>query len=124
MNECIVCTRIPAKLVFRYAHEIFKEESREKIHQLAVEAITIINDIDRKDRIFFCGKSYQRILSGLFYLLAKKHGIKKPMWQIAIAFPSAKSKSNRILEVTVRCSVHWWRDRHPEYFDFKLETGR
>lgn len=115
-NKCLVCNRIPAKIVFGYAHMIFNDLDRETIHQIASEAVKIINIVDQKDRIFFCGKSHARILSGLFYLLGIKYNCHVSQRAIANAIKSSKSLSGSIDTRTVVISYRDWLRWHPEFF--------
>ena len=93
-DSCLVCQRIPPKIVFYYAHRIFGKTilTRDVIHRLALEACTAINYADAKTHLFFCGRTQLGILSGLFYLLTKKFGYRLSMAEIADSLPSAHTK--------------------------------
>jgi hypothetical protein len=124
MRECIVCQRIPAKTVFKYTHKVFDEVSdKEKVHVIAREACEIINYADKKNRIFFCGKSAYSILSGLLYILSRKHEANINQRDVASKFPKRKSTykalyypTESLTEVTVRVNFHRWLKTFPELF--------
>lgn len=69
-NICIVCRRIPANHVLKHAHQVFYTKySQEERRKIGLEAIRLINAIDKNNRLFFCGKSERAILAGLFYIM-------------------------------------------------------
>ena len=123
---CLVCQRIPPKIVFFYAHSIFdKFCPRELIHQIAIQACDAINYADKKKRIFFCGKTQLGILSGLFYLLAVNSGrIRITQIDLAASLPYCYGKQNYrygpsnkpLTEVTLRNNYKQWLNYFPELF--------
>lgn len=88
MKDCVVCRRVPPKLVFDYAHKVFNTLQKDDVHKIAKEACEIINRVDKENRIFLCGKSYASILSGLFYILGLKSGNRVSQFKVAGCFPS------------------------------------
>ena len=53
MKDCVVCLRLHLKVVFEYAHMVFRNFSREDIHHLARDAYECINFVDEKSRAFW-----------------------------------------------------------------------
>ncbi|MCJ7761893.1 hypothetical protein MUP38_00370, partial [Candidatus Bathyarchaeota archaeon] len=77
-KNCVICKRIIASEVFRYGHLIFDSKgfSRASIHNLLVDALTLIRQADQIHREVFCGRSKRSLLGGLFYILSFKHKIR------------------------------------------------
>jgi len=138
-SKCLVCERIPPQDVFKFAHEIFSEEPRKEIHHLAVKAIKYINYVDKKNRIFFCGRSKYQLLASLFYLLnlerigrflqgacvsAPKH---YSMNMICWCFPSFSKSSptcEHITEAAMRNNKNRWLQSFPHLFPFNKYTAK
>jgi len=111
MNDCIVCQRIPPKIVFKFTHDILDNRvEKSMIHNISIEMIKCINYADQKNRIFFCGKQHKPILAGLLYLIGFKYG--KRITQRLISgqlewYPT---------ETTIRRSYMQWLQMFPELF--------
>jgi hypothetical protein len=131
VEPCVVCQRIPPKIVFHYAHRIFDKSTltRDEIHHLALEACATINYADGKSRMFFCGKTQIGILSGLFYLLAMNAGYHSTIEDLRKTLPRAHSKAKErwdnlfynvgpgpLNAVTVSQSYQSWLRTFPECF--------
>ncbi len=108
MKDCIVCERIPPKVVFLYAHRLFARFSREDIHRLAREACELISFVDGKRRVFFCGHSSFVVLAGLFYCLGRFRGCRVTQQQVAESFKSTREDSPHMPAVSVRRSAERW----------------
>jgi hypothetical protein len=78
--------------------------------------MTYINYADKKNRIFFCGRSQRSILGGLLYLLSFKHG--KRIVQILIAYTV-----NVNIQVLSQ-SVKRWQKFFPELFKDLYEQSK
>ena len=127
-NECVICKRIPAKIVFVYTHRIFDDAPPETIHAIAVKAYEIINAIDEKQRIFFCGRSQSSILSGLFYLLSFQYGKRKTISDISRKIVSYHrlfwhdKEAHITSEATVSKSYKRWLRLQPNFFPTEIHT--
>ncbi len=108
MKGCIVCERIPPKVVFLYAHRVFARFSREDVHRLARESCELISFVDRKRRVFFCGHPSNVVLAGLFYCLGRLRGCPVTQQQVAESFKSTREDSPHMPEVSVRKSAERW----------------
>ncbi len=108
MKGCIVCERIPPKVVFENAHRVFARFSREDIHRLAREACEFISFVDGKRRVFFCGHPSNVVLAGLFYCLGRLRGCPVTQQQVARAFKSTKEDSQHMPASSVRSSAERW----------------
>jgi hypothetical protein len=121
MKKCIVCNRVSPKTVFKYAHLCFDGKiDKNTIHKLALESCECINYVDTHDRIFFCGRTLSTILSGLFYILARKYNCRITMKDIRYVFPNSRQYSDNynsfMTEVTIQHSYRRWYQHFPELF--------
>jgi hypothetical protein len=108
-QRCVVCKRITPKQVFSAGHKIFDAKStKQVVHQICVDAVTLVNMADSQNRLFFCGKSQRGLLAGLFYLLSFKHNVRVTQLKIA--------DSVNLAAVTVRLSYQGWMCAFPEWF--------
>ena len=108
MKDCIVCERIPPKIVFEYAHRVFASFSREDIHRLAREACELVSFVDGKKRVFFCGHPSYVVLAGLFYCLGRFRGCRVTQQRVAEAFKSTRENSPHMPKLSVRRSAERW----------------
>lgn len=119
MNKCIVCNRIPPKEVFKVAHVLFKSEGKKIAHALALRACEIINEVDRKKRMFFCGRRQSVLLGGLLWLIAlndnKRITQRDAQYAIIDSAPTLKYGEG-LTEVSVRNSAKRWLSAFPEFF--------
>jgi hypothetical protein len=121
--KCIVCQRIPPKEVFRIAHLIFgSAKEKVSVWEIATSAIHIINELDVKDRMFFCGKSRRVLLASLFYLLGLEKGIHASQEYVAekcgCNVPSLRKTIGDRYADSER-DWHYeggWLGKHPEFF--------
>lgn len=77
-TDCIVCERIKPSFVFKGVHETVKvhnsiykgfQLNSQQTHDLAVKVCTIINEIDREQRILFCGRPKAPVVAALLYII-------------------------------------------------------
>jgi hypothetical protein len=116
-EKCVVCQRIPPKIVFSTAHKVFNGKTdKQTIHKIAVDACRIINFADNKDRFFFCGRAQATILGGLFYLLSREYKLKVPQKDIALKL--VPNKQGQTPGVSVAISYKRWYKDFPELFPY------
>ena len=116
-KECIVCQRIAPSIVFATGHKILDgKASKEKIHEICVEAIECINYADKKNRIFFCGLSSGTLLGGLFYLLIFKNNMRITQNEIAAAL-GKKHYSGGYNIAFIAAGYKRWYINFPELFE-------
>ena len=104
-----IAKRLSSYSVLSYASILWKE--RPLIAELvSTETLQIIQIVDKRKRMFFCGKSEKRLLSGIFYLLGIRNKAAKTQRQIALGFSTS--------DVTVRISYRDWVVNFPDLFPF------
>lgn len=137
-NECVICKRVEPKIVFNYLHKLLDEKTDKKnINRIGKRICFIINELDKKHRIFFCGKSKFALLGGIFYLIINDEGIRTTQREISYLLPSSRIKTMKkynpleeegyytITEVTIRNSIKKWLKMRkyvkeiPDYSSFK-----
>lgn len=70
-KDCIICQRIPPKIVFSVCHKILDGKLKNQIiHKIAIDIINEINKGDKINRIHFCGQSHSKIIGSLLYIVA------------------------------------------------------
>jgi hypothetical protein len=112
--KCLVCKRISPKIVFDVSHKIFHNNlSKHEIHSISVKAIKIINCADKKNRIFFCGKTKRFLLSGLFYILAVENNT--PLSQHFICVQLLDSEYE-LTELSIRKAYRYWLKNYSYLF--------
>ena len=112
-KQCFVCLRLEATEVLRSAHKVWFG-NREVARKIGLQAVAIIKEGYGMKPTFFCGKKYNTLLSGLFYLLGLTFD--NPKTQKEIAFDLGT------VDVSVRNSVKGWVSTFPDLFpDFAIK---
>jgi hypothetical protein len=99
--------RLSSIQVLSYASEIWPDQ-KATAQLIAHEASEIIQIVEKRQRVFFSGKSEKGILSGLFYLLGIKHKTNKTQREIV--------RSLGTNDVTLRSSYRNWLSTFPDFF--------
>jgi transcription initiation factor TFIIIB Brf1 subunit/transcription initiation factor TFIIB len=96
--------RLSYKKILAYASKLWHDQATAKA--IATEASQIIHAVNKRNRVFFSGKSEKGLLSGLFYLLSIKNNAKKTQRELA--------RSLNTNDVTVRAFYRDWLKIYPE----------
>jgi len=126
MNKCLVCVRIPPKIVAIYAHKVFGEsQSSEIIHKIITDTCEAINYADRKNRIPMCGKPQMGIIAGFFYWLTYRYNCRVTQRDIAFCFPPQRNYLNKgegsMTEVCLRNNIYWWVKHYRELIEKEIK---
>jgi len=110
-NKCYVCLRISPEKTLKLAHQVWNEDPA-TARKIGLESSQIIEEVYRRQPVFFCGRTTTRILSGLFYLLGLRHKSQKSQTAIWSALTGKNKTAN-----TPSISYRSWIGAFPELFD-------